>query len=111
MSASGDPYAGLNYWERCGEEFDRAICVLTGGPLGETVSMRAALAAEHGQRWGVILCLVLSYAVQRDHCRATLSSAPSPWFVYVRAGIAFGVAIGAVSAMVFSLLRLVLAVL
>ena len=111
MSASGDPNAGLNYFERCGQEFDVAISVLTGGPLGETVSRRCALAALQGQRWAVVMCAVLSWVVQPHHCAATLSTAPSPWFVYLRAGIAFAVAIGAVGAMAFSVVHLALAVL
>ena len=111
MSASGDPNAGLTYWERCGQEFDIAIGVLCGGPLGMTVSMRAALAAEAGKRWGVWLCKFLSWAIQPRHCTATLSSTPWPWFVYVRSAIAFAVAIAAAGGIAFSLVRIRLDVL
>ena len=106
MSASGNEH--LNYWERCGQEFDVAIGVLCGGPLGMTVSMRAALAAEQGKRWAVWLCAVLSVLVQPHHCSDTLSPTPSPWFVYVRAGIAFAVAIGAIGAMAWAALHIIL---
>ena len=108
MSASGDPNKGLTYWERCGQEFDIACNVLLGGDLGMTVSMRCALAALAGKHWAVVARAVLSRIVQRNHCTATLSSTPSPWFVYLRAGIAFAVAIAAVGAMVWALVELLI---
>lgn len=89
----------LAYLKRCGVEFDVATNVLTGGALGETVSLRVAkeekkevLKGQDG--WGCWFCWFLSKAVQKDHCALQFTEQPSPTFTYVRAGIAFGVAYG-----------------
>lgn len=87
----------VRYAQRCGIEFDTAINVLTGGDLDQTVSMRAALAQRAGKTWGCAFCRVLSILVQRDHCADQFTDTQAPWFVYVRAGIAFAIPIAVVS--------------
>jgi hypothetical protein len=90
----------MNYLERCGIMFDEAVNCLLGGALNQTVSMRCALAQRDGKRWGCLACAFLSWAVQKNHCTDQFSDAPAPALVYVRAGIAFGVGIAAVAALV-----------
>ena len=82
----------LAYLGRCGVEFDVAVNVLLGGALGETVSRRCATAWRAGKRWGCLACRFLDWAVQRGHCAAQFDASSAPWFTYLRAGIAFGVA-------------------
>lgn len=100
------------YLERCGVEFDTAVNVLTGGELGQTVSLRVAEAELQEQKqgvfgWGCWFCKFLDIAVQRNHCQLQFSSAKSPVEVYIRAGIAFGAGIGSVAAIFYSLIHLV----
>jgi hypothetical protein len=80
------------YIERVGIEFDTAVNVLFGGDLGQTVSLRAAMAARDGERWGCWMCWLLGKIVQPHHCRDQFLTADTPTLVYVRAGVAFAVA-------------------
>ena len=98
--------AFCRYLERCGIEFDTAINVLTGGQLGQTVSLRVAEAERAGKEWGCLFCWFLDWAVQRNHCALQFSKTPSPWTVYVRAGIAFAIGIGLITAGVHAVLEL-----
>lgn len=68
---------------------DAEVSALTGGAANQTVSARVAAAAERREWWAVAFCGVLSVCVQRDHCAAMASPAPSPWFVYPRALFCF----------------------
>ena len=86
----------LRYVARCGVSLDMSINVLLGGQIDQTVSMRCALAQRAGQRWGCLACAALSRIVQRDHCQDQFDNTESPWWVYPRAAIAFG--IGALAA-------------
>lgn len=86
----------LTYLERCGIEFDTAVNVLTGGKLGQTVSLRVAEAQRAGKLYGCLFCWFLNWAVQENHCALQFTTKPSPWTVYVRAGIAFAVGIGSI---------------
>ena len=102
------------YFERVGIEFDTAINVLTGGPLGWTVSQRAAWEAgwrpsadpAQAQRTGprkrgwCLFCRFLGLVVQRDHCALQFTDRPSSVPTYIRAGIAFGVGFGALAAII-----------
>jgi hypothetical protein len=88
------------YLERCGVEFDTAVNVLAGGQLGQTVSLRVAIAARAGKRWGCVFCWFLNWAVQRNHCALQFQNVPSPVLTYIRAGVAFGVGILSVIALV-----------
>jgi hypothetical protein len=72
---------------------DEEINALAGGLPNQTVSLRCAVANRQGKRWARVMCWFLSWAVQRDHCELQFTNAPSPWWVYVRAGICFAVAI------------------
>jgi hypothetical protein len=85
--------AFVAYLSRCGIEFDISINVLTGGKLGQTVSYRVADADREGKRWGCVFCWFLYYFVQPDHCALQFVKGPSTFWTYIRAGIAFGVAI------------------
>lgn len=92
------------YFERVGIEFDTAINVLTGGPLGWTVSQRAAWEAgwrpsadpARAQRTGArkpgwcLFCRFLGVVVQRDHCALQFTDRPSSVPTYASAGLAFG---------------------
>lgn len=71
--------------ESLGRDADAMVSALTGGPANQTVSVRVALAARRGERWACWFCVFLSVAVQRGHCGRVLTSAPLPWWVYVRA--------------------------
>jgi hypothetical protein len=90
----------LAYFERCGIEFDTAVNVLTGGNLGQTVSLRVAEAQRAGKLYGCVFCWFLNWAVQPNHCQLQFTTKPSPWTVYVRAGIAFAVGIGSIVGLV-----------
>lgn len=81
------------YIERCGIEFDVAVNVLLGGQLGQTISMRCALADRAGKPWGRFMCWFLSWAVQEDHCALQFSNKRVPVLSYLRASIAFLVGI------------------
>jgi hypothetical protein len=103
------------YLEANAVNFDVTINGLLGGKPGQTLSLRAAIGAgwtaegRTGPRkpgW-CLFCRFLSIAVQRGHCRLQFSSAPSPIETYVRAAIGFAVGIGAVVAILNSLLELV----
>ena len=102
------------YFERVGIEFDTAINVVTGGPLGWTVSERAAYGAgwrpsadpARAQRTGprkpgwCLFCRFLGVVVQRDHCALQFTDRPSSVPTYIRAGVAFGVGLGALAAII-----------
>ena len=106
------------YFERVGIEFDTAINVLTGGPLGWTVSQRAAYEAgwrpsddpARAQRTGprkagwCLFCKFLGVVVQRDHCALQFTDRPSSVPTYIRAGVAFGVGLGALAAIIHAAL-------
>ena len=102
-----DKPISYNYFERCGIEFDVAVNVLFGGNLGETVSMRAAVAERDGKTWGCWFCWLLARLVQRGHCLDQFLNNPSPVWVYLRAGLAFAVAILASVAILYALVQLV----
>ena len=74
--------------------------VLTGGPAGETVSVRAALSRNAGEWQGCLMCWFLNWAVQRGHCDKVLTDAPTPWWVYPRAALTFVAAAGAFGALI-----------
>lgn len=94
------------YLTRVGIEADTAINVLCGGQLGQTVSYRCAVAWRAGKPWGCAMCWFLNWAVQRGHCPAQFTNAPTPWFDMVRAGIAFAVGIAAVFGIAHGLIEL-----
>lgn len=95
----------MSYWQRLkrqlGIDFqdakpalrdgDVTINVATGGVIGQTVSMRAALGARQGiWRW-CLFCRLLDVLVQRNHCAQTLDpNAVVPTSVYWRAALSFG---------------------
>lgn len=54
------------YLERCLVGLDQFVNVLTDGDADETISARAARAAERGKPWGVALSRLLDL-FQRDH--------------------------------------------
>lgn len=97
----------MTYWDRLRDQLTRNVNdakpvlrdydvtanVLTGGEPGQTLSTRAALGARAGiWRW-CVLCRLLSWLVQRDHCEQTLDpNATVPASVYWRAGLCFAVA-------------------
>jgi hypothetical protein len=56
--------------------------VVAGGPVGETISMRAALARQAGDWRGRVVCLLLNI-LQPGHCRRVLAGEDAPWWVYV----------------------------
>lgn len=87
------------YLLRCGLEFDIAINVLTGGKNYQTVSFRTATAASMGGRPACILCWFLNWAVERNHCARSLAGDTSSTTTVIRASIAFGVGILAVTAL------------
>jgi hypothetical protein len=90
------------YLNRCGVEFDVAVNVLTGGNLGETVSLRAATGAikKHIRGW-CLFCRFLNL-VQEDHCALQFTDLPQPESVEIRAGVAFIVGISAIGGIGFS---------
>lgn len=67
------------------------IAPVPGALPNQTVSAHVATAAAAGQRWACVFCAFLSWAVQRDHCGATLRGDPVPWWVYPRAAFWFAV--------------------
>ena len=89
--------------ENCGLTFDVAVNVLFAGTPFQTVSYRAAVAQRDGKPWGCLMCRFLSWAVQRDHCADQFTDTEAPAIVYVRAGVAFGVAFGIVGVALWEL--------
>lgn len=48
---------------------DEGLNLFTGGDPGETVSSRAAKARMANKKWGCILCKILGWITQTDHCQ------------------------------------------
>jgi hypothetical protein len=46
---------------------DQVANAILGGYPDETISLRAALARDNGERWGCLLCRLLD-AIVADHC-------------------------------------------
>ena len=55
------------------------------GKYNQTLSVHAAIAARQHKRWGCILCKMLSWMVQKDHCEKTLADKPMSFFDCLRA--------------------------
>lgn len=70
-------------------DVDDEVSALLGGSARQTLSMRSALAARAGKRWGCLLCWYLSRFVQPDHCKRTLAGDPMPRWVFLTAGASF----------------------
>ena len=51
---------------------DEADNVALNGRLGQSISLRAALACQANRRWGCFLCKILSQ-FQKDHCQKVLA--------------------------------------
>lgn len=64
---------------------DETLNVELDGDAGQTLSLRAALAARSGERWACVLCRVLGWLVQRRHCEKQLMHEPMNPLNYVRA--------------------------
>jgi hypothetical protein len=107
-----------NYLQRVGLEFDIAVNVATGGQLGETVSLRSAIAdgweagaggnpVQSGPRkaWGCVMCGFLNRFVQKNHCRDQFVNGPTPNTVMIRAGIAFALGFGCLYAVIHLLVH------
>lgn len=114
------PHAQPPYFERVGIEFDTAINVATGGPLGWTVSERAAYGAgwrpsndpavavrtgtkQRGWCW---FCAALSIIVQPGHCRVQFTNLETPGFDMVRASVAFAAGFATIAAVADLIVRL-----
>lgn len=52
---------------------DEFANTLTGGQPGDTISHRAAVARNNGERWGCWLCAFLNL-FQADHCDKTIAA-------------------------------------
>ena len=81
------------YFDRLGVELDVLINVLLGGNLGETVSMRCALASRSKKWWGCYMCEILHVIIEKDHCAKQFDDSPRVPLTVLRAGFAFGVVI------------------
>lgn len=68
-----------------GTALDRTENAIADGMPQQTISLRAALAAQRGERWGCWLCAFLSVAVQRGHCAKQLAGQPMTGWNYLRA--------------------------
>jgi hypothetical protein len=98
----------VRYIMRCGEEFDIAFNVLTGGRLGNTFSYRAAVGERDGKKFWCVMCRILNWIVQRNHCRDQFINGRSPALVYIRAGIAFAVFYSAIFLALKSIWRMII---
>lgn len=86
----------IAYLRRLGVETDVWLSVLTGGPAGETISLRVARARLNGSRPACLVCQVLSRLVERGHCAKQLNGKATAPDATLRAGIAIAVAFGLV---------------
>ena len=107
-TSSSGSNAFVRYLDRCGVEFDTAVSVLFGGPLGETVSLRVAIAERQGKWWGCWFCWFLNWAVQRHHCALQFeTNKPRSLLTFIRAGVAFGFGLTALFNLIRELTRLI----
>jgi hypothetical protein len=67
MSARGVYDATLEYIRRVLLGLDEFGNTLAGGQPGESVSYRAAVARNNGEKWGCVFCQFLNL-FQTDHC-------------------------------------------
>lgn len=89
----------MNYLDRLAYESDVWLSVASGGPVDETVSLRAARAAQAARAAGrrlapsCILCAWLSLTVEHDHCARQIAGDTTKPGGAVRAGIQFALAL------------------
>lgn len=80
------------YLRRLGIETDVWLNVLTGGDLGDTISLRVARAQSNGSRPACWVCAALSRLVERDHCAKTLAGGATTPDAALRSGLLLAVA-------------------
>lgn len=84
----------VSYLVQIGIAFDMLLNAFLGGEAGQTISMRAALAAEKRIAFWCVFCRLLSWLVQRDHCADQLAGIPMKFGNYFRAFIGLGALAG-----------------
>ncbi len=80
--------------------------VLFDGAYNQTLSVHAAIAARQHKRWGCILCKMLSWMVQKDHCEKTLADKPMSFFDCLRAFFWISLTFAAIGFVMFFFIRL-----
>lgn len=85
----------MEYFDNVATETDVWLSVATGGPPGETISLRAARAAatKHAPM-ACLLCKWLSLTVETDHCQKQLAGTASKPAAALRAGLQLAAVIG-----------------
>ena len=68
------------------------VVVIPGALPNETVSVHVERMASTGSRFGVWACWMLSWMIQRDHCKRAVDGSDTPWWVYVR--VMFWISLG-----------------
>jgi hypothetical protein len=76
----------MPYLHRAGIALDILLNVLFGGMAGQTISLRAAIAAARGSRPACVVCAFLSAVVEAGHCAKQLTPGAEPAAASVRAG-------------------------
>ena len=62
----------MRYWRNVILALDMAFNAIFGGLPNETMSLRAARAADRNSRPGCLVCVVLGFLIECDHCGRTL---------------------------------------
>lgn len=79
------------YIQRCGDAIDCALNVLLfNGDVGQTISLHAAVAQRANRRWGCVLCWLLNWLVQHQHCPKQFDGKRTSWMTFIRASVAIG---------------------
>ncbi len=75
--------------------------VVLDGEAGQTVSIHAA-DDQKTARWAAILCAILSFVVQHDHCADQRNGIPMTTWSYVRAAIAINAVLLVIGAILYA---------
>lgn len=77
----------IPYFTRAGVALDILLNVVFGGVPGQTISLRAAIAANAGSRPACIVCAFLSALIEKGHCAKQLAPGVEQTSAALRAGV------------------------
>jgi hypothetical protein len=80
------------YPVRIGVAIDETLNVIFfDGQPEQTISEHAAIAQREGKKWGCIMCKILSFIVEQNHCAKQFTDKPTPALAAFRAMLAMSV--------------------